>query len=117
MVGLVRRSRLLVPMSEGDSILRAGTCGSDAVVLELCELVPETAKPMARLGVRDAIDPLNQAGAEVFVQVDRGLLYADIKASVWPGSSCHQPGGLRTSEGGRETGACTRSDRPCCPSA
>ena len=85
MVGPMRRSWLLVPMSEGDSVLKAGTCGSDVVVLDLCELVPEGAKPKARLGVRDAIDPLIQAGAEVFVQVDRELLYADIKAAVWPG--------------------------------
>jgi citrate lyase subunit beta/citryl-CoA lyase len=33
----------------------------------------------------EAIGAVAQAGAEVFVQVDKELLYADLAASIWPG--------------------------------
>ena len=35
----------------------------------------------------ETIAPLAQGGAEVFVQVDKELLYADLSAAVWPGLS------------------------------
>lgn len=83
----IRRSWLLVPMSQEDRIAQAHQAGADVVVLDLAELVAEQDKPAARQRVRAALDAVQAGGAEVFAQVDAALLYADLHASVWPGLS------------------------------
>ena len=55
------------------------------VVLDLAELVPEADKPAARETIESSIQQVKAGGAEVFVQVDPELIYADLRASVWPG--------------------------------
>jgi citrate lyase subunit beta/citryl-CoA lyase len=81
----VRRSWLLVPMSNAAHITQAPQASADVVVLDLAELVAEEDKPAARTRVQAAIDTVQVGGAEVFVQVDPELLYADLHACVWPG--------------------------------
>ena len=83
----VRRSWLLAPASKEERIERAHLAGSDVVVLDLVDFVAEEDKPSAREKIAEAIDQVKAGGAEAFVQVDPELLYADLRASVWPGLS------------------------------
>jgi citrate lyase subunit beta / citryl-CoA lyase len=82
----VRRSWLVVPVSDAAQLEQAAAAVADVVVLDLMEFVPEHAKPAARERVPEAISQVAQGGAEVFVQVDKELL-ADLTAAVWPGLS------------------------------
>ena len=81
----VRRSWLEVPMSQPQRIDSALLAGADVVVLDLVEFVPESGKPAARESVRAALEQVKAGGAEVFAQVDPELIYADLRACVWPG--------------------------------
>ena len=81
----VRRSWLIVPASNEARISQAHMAGSDVVVLDLAEAVADQDKPAARQRVASAVDEVKAGGAEVFVQVDPELLYADLAACVWPG--------------------------------
>jgi citrate lyase subunit beta / citryl-CoA lyase len=83
----VRRSWLLVPSSEAAKVEQAAAAAPDALVLDLMEFVPEAAKPAAREQLPEMITTVAQRGVDVFVQVDQALLYADLKAAVWPGLS------------------------------
>lgn len=83
----VRRSWLLVPVDDAAQVERAATSDADVVVLDVMEFVPEHAKPTARERVQEAIGHVRQGGAEVFAQVDKEMLYADLMAAVWPGLS------------------------------
>ena len=85
MAEAVRRSWLLVPPSDEGAVRQAGGGQADVVVLDLVDSVHESAKPNARLEVRDAVALAGRGGAEVFVQIDGELLYADLDAAVWPG--------------------------------
>lgn len=85
MSDIVRRSWLLVPVSETGLVEEAAASGADVVVLDLMELVPEREKPAARERLPEVIRRVAQSGAEVFVQIDRELAYADLNAAVWRG--------------------------------
>jgi citrate lyase subunit beta / citryl-CoA lyase len=87
MRGSVRRSWLLVPGDDAVQVEQATTAAADAIVLDLMEFVPESAKPAARERLPEIISTLARRDAEVFVQVDKELLYADLYAAVWPGIS------------------------------
>jgi len=80
----IRRSWLLVPASNVELVRTAHLSGADVIVLDLAELVPEADKPLARETIEDSIQIVTAGGAEVFVQVDPELIYADLRASVWP---------------------------------
>jgi len=81
----VRRSWLIVPVSEGEQVAQALSAGADVVVLDLREFVPEQEKPAARERVPEAIGAIAGSGPEVFVQIDKEVAYADLTATVWPG--------------------------------
>lgn len=81
----VRRSWLLVPLSDRAAIDDSWTRGADVVLLDLTEMVAEVDKPAAREGARQAVESVSKGGAEVFVLADRELLYADLRASVCRG--------------------------------
>lgn len=87
MTDKVRRSWLLVPLSDEERVGQAGRSGADVIVLDLQELVPEEKKPAARERAGSALATARAGGAEVFVQVDPEVLYADLRACVWPGLS------------------------------
>ena len=85
--GYVRRSWLLVPLSDEKLVESAWSHGADVIALDLMELVAEEDKPQARERAREAIEAVALGGAQVFTQVDKELLYADLTACVWPGLS------------------------------
>ena len=81
----VRRSWLLVPLSDKELTQDSWRMGADVIVLDLMELVAERNKPQARDRAKAAIASASRGGSDVFLQVDKELLYADLKACVWPG--------------------------------
>ena len=83
----VRRSWLLVPLSEEKLVVEAWSLGADVIALDLTEFVAEKHKPRARQRAKAAIRTVSRGGAQVFAQVDKGVLNADLKACVWPGLS------------------------------
>jgi citrate lyase subunit beta/citryl-CoA lyase len=85
MQGLVRRSWIIVPADDASHIEQAAAAEADVLVLDLMEFVPEAMKPAARERLRESIAQVAGGGSEVFVQVDKELLYADLSAAVWPG--------------------------------
>ena len=84
-VETVRRSWRLVPLSDDGMVSDASQTGADVIVLDLMELVGERQKPQARDRAKGAIASVSRSGADVFVQVDKEILYADLTACVWPG--------------------------------
>ena len=83
----IRRSWLLVPMSQPERIAAITASGTDVAVLDLVEFVAERDKPAARESVPGSLDAAKSGGAEIFVQVDPELLLADLSAAIWPGVS------------------------------
>lgn len=81
----VRRSWLLLPVSDADRIANASSAGADVIVLDLAEFVAEPDKPAARDGIIAALAAVKSGGAEVFVQIDAELMLADLTAAVHPG--------------------------------
>lgn len=81
---LVRRSNLLVPLNDASAVADCWRSDADAVTLDL-DIVPAKEKSRARKLVEAAIDEAGRAAAEVFVRVDKAVLYADLEAAVWPG--------------------------------
>jgi citrate lyase subunit beta/citryl-CoA lyase len=61
----------------------AASCGADAVVLDLLELVAD--RGAARRAVRPALESLEAGSAAVYAQVDAAALGADLDACAWPG--------------------------------
>ena len=82
---IIRRSWLLVPVSQPTRVDAAPSAGADVVVLDLAEFVAEPDKPAARDVVSQYLLPAKSCGAEVFVQIDPELMLADLSAAVWPG--------------------------------
>jgi citrate lyase subunit beta / citryl-CoA lyase len=87
MLGSVRRSWLMVPCDDAAQVEQAAAAAADVIVLDLMEFVPEGTKPAARQHLPEIIRRCVQGDAEIFVQVDKELLYADLSAAVWPGVS------------------------------
>ena len=81
----IRRSWLLVPVSQPERLTTAPSAGADVVILDLSEFVAEADKPAARETLRDQLMSAKCGGAEVFVQIDPELMLADLRAAVWPG--------------------------------
>ena len=84
---LIRRSNLVVPITDTTSVTEAWRHNADAVTLDLEDGVVASSKSAARELVRDAIQTVGRGAAEVFVRVNKAFVEADIEASVWPGLS------------------------------
>ena len=84
---LIRRSNLVVPITDTASVAEAWRHNADAVTLDLEDGVVASSKVIARRLVKDAIGTAGKAAAEVFVRVNKAFAEADIEASVWPGLS------------------------------
>ena len=82
---LVRRSNLMVPVTNARFVQGAWRHGSDAITLDLEDGVAPALKAEARGLVRDAVTTAGKGAAEVFVRVNKGFLEADVEASAWPG--------------------------------
>lgn len=76
---LIRRSNLLVAMSDASAVADAWKHNADAVTLDL------VGQAAHRSDVKSAIAAAAKGGAEVFVRVDKSALQADLDAAVWPG--------------------------------
>lgn len=81
---LVRRSNLLVDVTDSSALSGAWRHDADAITLDL-EALPENGQALARTRVKDAIAQCARGGAEVFVRVNEAMLTADLEAAVWPG--------------------------------
>lgn len=82
---LIRRSNLIVPITNHRFVSRAWRHNADAITLDLEDGVVDARKAEARALVKEAIAQVGQGAAEVFVRVNKPYIYADIAASVWPG--------------------------------
>jgi citrate lyase subunit beta/citryl-CoA lyase len=82
---LVRRSNLLVPITNPRFVSQAWRHHADAVTLDLEDGVVEARKAEARSLVKEAVALVGQGAAEVFVRVNKPFVQADLEASVWPG--------------------------------
>lgn len=66
-------------------VSNAPQTGADVIVLDLMELVAKRRKPEARDRTKSAIAYVSRSCADVLVQVDKEVLYADLRSCVWPG--------------------------------
>ncbi len=82
---LVRRSNLMVPVTNDRMVQGSWRHGADAITLDLEDGVTPALKAGARELVRDAVAVAGKGAAEVFVRVNKEFLEADVEASVWPG--------------------------------
>lgn len=74
---LIRRSNLLVPVTDAAAVRDAWRHNADAITLDL--------QGKGRDLVKEAVALVSQAAAEVFVRVDKFLLREDLEAAVIPG--------------------------------
>jgi citrate lyase subunit beta/citryl-CoA lyase len=86
---LVRRSALILPVNVRRFVERAYTRGADAIVLDLEDSVPPSAKALARTQVRESIELAGRGGADVQVRINKpfDLAVLDLDASIWSGLS------------------------------
>ena len=82
---LVRRSNLMVPLTDAGMVSQAWRHDADAITLDLEDGVDAARKAEARGLVKKAIVPTAKSAAEVFVRVNKSFLQADLEAAVWPG--------------------------------
>ena len=82
---LIRRSNLVIPITDTTSVMEAWRHNADAITLDLEDGVVASSKAAARELVKDAIQTVGKGAAEVFVRVNKPIVEADIEASVWPG--------------------------------
>ncbi len=82
---LIRRSNLLVAVTDADAVANAWRHDADAVTLDLEEGVAADRKAEARARLKDAIAPAARGAAEVFVRVNDASITEDLEAAVWPG--------------------------------
>jgi citrate lyase subunit beta/citryl-CoA lyase len=82
---LVRRSVLVVPVTEPAAVADAWRYDADAVALELPGGYELRGRSAAWARVAEAAEHAGRGGAEVFVRIDRAIAYADIRAAVVPG--------------------------------
>jgi len=87
---LVRRSSLIFPVNISRFVEKAYTRGTDCIVMDLEDSVPEAGKEAARALVKASIPVVGKGGGDVAVRVNRPLSQAtlDLEASVWPGLTC-----------------------------
>ena len=83
----VRRSHLLVSISDRDSVESSWTHNADAVILDLtgASSDAERFRLRGRKTLSDSVEIAGRGGAEVFVLVNKSVAYADTDASIWPG--------------------------------
>ena len=87
MAPLIRRSNLLVPVTDVRAVAGSWQHDADAVSLDLAAGVADSRKKEARSRVAGCIPEAAKGGAEVFVRVNRAFAQADVEAAVVPGLS------------------------------
>ena len=88
MTPFIRRSHLLVPISDREAVESSWTHNADAVILDLSGAASdiERFKLRGRKRLSDSIEIAGRGGAEVFIRVNRSVAHADIEAAIWPGT-------------------------------
>ena len=83
----VRRSHLLVSISDRDAVESSWTHNADAVILDLtgASSDAERFRRRGRKTLSDSIETAGRGGAEVFIQVNKSVAHADVEAAIWPG--------------------------------
>jgi citrate lyase subunit beta / citryl-CoA lyase len=86
---MVRRSTLIVPLSEDRFIAKAHVRGADAITLDLEDGVAPSRKDYARGRIAEAAAQVGRGGAYVGVRINRpfDLAVRDLEAAVIPGIS------------------------------
>ena len=79
----VRRSHLLVDITDSDAVKASWTYNADAVTLTMPSASRE--RSSARAELPHAVATAAQGAADVFVLVDKDVAYADIETAVGPG--------------------------------
>ena len=82
---LIRRSNLMVPVTNAKFVAGAWRHGADAITLDLEDGIVPALKAETRELVKDAITVAGKGAADVFVRVNKEFLVADVEASVRPG--------------------------------
>ncbi len=84
----VRRSHLLVSISDRDLVESSWTHNADSVILDLtgASSDAERFRRRGRKTLSDSIETAGCGGAEVFVLVNKSVAHADIEAAIWPGA-------------------------------
>jgi citrate lyase subunit beta/citryl-CoA lyase len=85
---LLLRSLLFTPGNNLRMIVKSGSLGADAVILDLEDSVPMPDKETARLFARDALEEVGRHGSAVFVRINAsatGLAEDDLDWVVRPG--------------------------------
>lgn len=80
-----RRSWMIVPAHDAAAAARVADVKPDVTVLDLEYSVPPKSRDFARSGLAALIRKAGEAGAEVFVRVDRDTRWADVRAAVHRG--------------------------------
>ena len=81
---LIRRSNLLLTVTDGTAVADCWRHQADAITLDLAQGVAAGRKSEARTLLSDVIPLAAKGGAEVFVRVNRAFAYADIEAAAGP---------------------------------
>jgi citrate lyase subunit beta/citryl-CoA lyase len=76
---------MIVPAHDPAAVARCREHEQDVVVLDLEYSVPPKRKEEARAGLGATIGEIGGSGAEVFVRVDRGTRWADVRAAMHRG--------------------------------
>jgi len=81
---LVRRSVLVVPVTDQATVADSWRHNADAIALTLPDSPGAQGRSAARGLLAEALQNAGRGGAEVFVRIDKTVTYADIKAAVMP---------------------------------
>ncbi|MFW6116927.1 MAG: HpcH/HpaI aldolase/citrate lyase family protein [bacterium] len=80
----VRRSWLVVPAHDAESVQRGYECLPDVLVLDLEYSVPAKYKMEARAALLSTIGSMGRSASEVFVRIDWQTRWCDIAAAICP---------------------------------
>ena len=83
--GLVRRSKLYIPVNREKFVVKAWTRDADCIILDLEDSIAPGDKASARKLVKDAIPIVNKGGADILVRINREYEEEDLDAVVVPG--------------------------------
>ncbi|CAI8039665.1 Citrate lyase subunit beta [Geodia barretti] len=82
---LVRRSNLIIPAVQQRMIRWSWKHDADAITIDLQDGTPAGEIQQVRKTLRQSIALAGKAGAQVFVRVNAGYVYADCDAAIGPG--------------------------------
>jgi len=97
--GLVRRSKLFVPVNQEPFVEKAWTREADCIILDLEDSIASTDKASARKLVRDVIPIVNRGGADIQVRINRAFEEEDLDAVIVEGITAVMIPGSESADG------------------